>query len=357
MVYRAAEPDTMPRPMSVRPPSPLWFVPLLAIAGCGAGQGEAPAVRQFGGETMGSTYEVKFVADVPVATVRAAVERELAAIDLAFSQWRDDSEISRCNAHASTEPFPVSPRFAEVLALALRIAAATDGAFDPTVKPLSDLYRAAKRDPAHHLDAAALAAARARVDYRQVQLRDGAVVKLRPDVQIDLDGLVAGAADDAIAARLHELGVHAFFLQVTGEVLADGEKAPGVPWLAGVVDPESDLGGGDRARVAVPLRDRALCTSGDYRNGFLADGTFVHHVFDPRTGRNALHRVVSVSVLADSAAVADALGTALLVLGDEGSAPLLPRLRALDGAGNLGALFLIGTDDGSLRQVDFDWPR
>jgi FAD:protein FMN transferase len=356
MVYRAAAPDTMLRPMFARSSSLVCSLGL-TLAACAGGEATGGAVQQFGGATMGSTYEVKFTADVPVATVRAAVERELAAIDLAFSQWRDDSEISRCNAHASTEPFPVSPRFADVLALALRVAAATDGAFDPTVKPLSDLYRAAKRDPAHHLDAAAVAAARARVDFRQVQLREGAVCKQRPDVQLDLDGLVAGAADDAIAARLHELGVHSFFLQVTGEVLAHGEKAPGVPWVAGVVDPDSDAQGGELAIRSLPLQGRALCTSGDYRNGFLADGKFVHHVFDPRTGHNAPHRVVSVSVLADSAALADALGTAFLVLGDEGTAPLWPRLRAFDGAGELGALFLLGTDDGALRQVEFGWPK
>jgi thiamine biosynthesis lipoprotein len=303
---------------------------------------------------MGSTYEVKFVADVAVAAVRAVVERELSAFDLVFSQWRDDSEIARCNRHASTAPFPVTPRFAEVLQLALRIAAATDGAFDPTVKPLSDLYRTARQDPAHHLDAAAMAAARPPLDFRQVDVHDGAVHKRRPDVQLDLDGIVAGAAADAIAVRMHDLGVHSFFLEITGEVLAHGEKAPGVPWVAGVVDPSSDAQGGQLPVRSLPLRDRALCTSGDYRNGFLADGAFVHHVFDPRTGKNAPHRVVSVSVLAASAAVADALGTAFLVLGDEATAPLLPRLQVF---GELGVLFLVGTDDGDLRQVEFAWPR
>lgn len=322
----------------------------LSLVACG----EVRPVQQFGGPTMGSTYEVKFVADVGMAEVRAVVEEELAAFDLAFSQWRDDSEVAHCNRHASTEPFPVSPRFAAVLALALRLADATAGAFDPTVKPLSDAYRAAKQHPAHHLDAEALAAARERVDHRAVTVRGGAVHKQRPDVQIDLDGLVAGAAADAIADRLHELGVHAFFLQITGEVLAHGEKAPGVPWVAGVVDPGADAAGGGAAIRSLPLRDRALCTSGDYRNGFVVDGAFVHHVFDPRTGKNPPHRVVSVSVLAPSAAVADALGTALLVDGDATAAALLPHLAEF---GEIGALFLLAGDDGTLREVEFAWPR
>jgi len=333
---------------------PCWSLLVLVLAGCGGEVHEVHEVQQFGGPTMGSTYTVKFVADVGVPRVRAVVEQELAAFDLAFSQWRDDSEIARCNRHDSTGPFEATPRFLAVLTQALQIAAATEGAFDPTVKPLSDLYRAAKRDPRHRLDGAAVALARARVDHRAISVRDGAVHKQRPDVQIDLDGLVAGAAADAIAVRLHGLAVHAFFLEITGEVLAHGEKAPGVPWVAGVVDPSSDASGGDIAIRSLPLRDRSLCTSGDYRNGFEADGRFVHHVFDPRTGKNAPHRVVSVSVLADSAAVADALGTALLVAGDKAAAVLLPRL---EGFGRISALFLVAGDDGGLRQVEFAWPQ
>lgn len=335
----------------------------LAAAACGGDpsgpaldQGQAsvaPAVHAFGGPTMGSTYEVKFVGAVPPVAVRGAVEAELAAVDLAFSQWRDDSEISRCNHHASTAPFAASARFCAVLQLALDVAVATDGAFDPTVKPLSDLYRQAKRDPQHHLDTAALAAARERVDYRRIAVRDGAVHKQRADVQVDLDGIVAGAAADAIAGRLEALGVTSFYLQITGEVLCRGEKAPGDPWRIGVVDPAADLAGGDTPIRTLALRG-SLCTSGDYRNGIVADGKFVHHVFDPRTGANAPHQVVSVSVLADRAAIADALGTALLVLGDERARPLWP---ALERFGARGALFLLPGGDGTLRQVEFAWPK
>ncbi|MBX3462300.1 MAG: FAD:protein FMN transferase [Planctomycetes bacterium] len=335
---------------SFRPPPAVVAVWLAGLAACGG----PPRVQQFGGPTMGSSYEVKFVGAAPLASVRAAVEHELARFDLAFSQWREDSEIARCNLHASTAPFPVSPLFAEVLDLSLRLAAATGGAFDPTVKPLSDRYRAAKREPGRPLDPAALAALRAHVGHGLVEVRDGAVHKRRAEVQIDLDGIVAGACADAIAARLHALGVHDFFLQITGEVLAHGEKAPGVPWVAGIVDPAADLAGGEAAIRSLPLRDLSLCTSGDYRNAVRVGDEIVHHVFDPRTGANARHRVVSVSVLAPSAAVADAVGTALLVAGDEAAAAVWP---ALQGFGVVGALFLVGDAAGGLRPVGLSWPE
>lgn len=328
------------------------LLPLLALLA--AACSDPDAMHAFSGPTMGSEYEVKYFGTVPVATVRAAVEQELAAFDATFSNWRPDSEIARVNAHPSAVRFPVSPRFAAVLQLALDIAVATDGAFDPTVKPLSDVYRARKRDPEHRLDPAAAAAATARVGYRAVMLRDGAIEKGRPDVALDLDGLVAGAAADALAERLPQLGVHSFYLQITGEVLCRGTKPGGEPWRIGVVDPAADGAGGDVPIRTLALRDRALCTSGDYRNGFVHAGEFVHHVFDPRTGRNPVHQVVSASVLADRAAVADALGTAFLVLGPEGTQAVWPALQRF---GVHGALLLSPAGDGTLTALEIAWPK
>jgi thiamine biosynthesis lipoprotein len=330
-------------------------VPVVAaLAGALVACGGEPVVHEFGGPTMGSSYVVKYVAPAPLSAVPAAVAEELAAVDAAFSNWRPDSEIARANAHLSTAPLPLSPRFAAVLQLALALAKVTDGAFDPTVKPLSDLYRAAKRDPQHRLDAAALAAAKERVGWQLVAVRDGALVKARPDVQLDLDGIAAGAACDSIAARLQALGVGDVYLEVTGEVLCRGRKPGGEPWRVGVVDPTADQMGEETPIRALPLRDRALCTSGDYRNAIVVDGARFHHVFDPRTGSNPTTDVVSASVLADSAAVADALGTAFLVLGADGAQAIWPRL---DAHGVRGALLLSPGPDGAVKQFEIAWPK
>lgn len=313
---------------------------------------EPPPVHAFGGPTMGSSYEVKFVSDVPTAAVRALVETELRAFDEAFSNWRDDSEIARVNAHRSTEPIAVSERFARVLERALEIARATDGAFDPTLKPLSDLYRRAKAGEPHALAPEALDAARANVGHALVAVVDGAVRKQRPEVALDLDGLVAGAAIDAIAAKLRSAGVASFYLQVTGEVYCAGDKGAEA-WHIGVVDPGSDVAGGDVPVRVLPLRDRALCTSGDYRNAVVVDGRVQHHVFDPRTGRNPEHAVVSASVLADSCAVADAVGTALMVMGEAQTRARWTALRAL---GVRGVLMLEPGDESAWREIEIEWP-
>jgi thiamine biosynthesis lipoprotein len=350
-VYRAGRPDTIASRMRIRfRVRHVAF--MLLLAAC---DGQAAQVRQFGGPTMGSTYEVKFVGAVPTSRVQAVVDAELAEFDLAFSNWREDSEIARCNRHQGAQPFAASARFLAVLQQALDVAAATEGAFDPTVKPLSDLYRSAKRDPRHCFDERAAAAARERIGYHYVEVRDGAVHKKRPDVELDLDGIVAGACVDAIAQRLDELGVEAFYLQVTGEVYCRGEKAPGVPWQIGVVDPASDDGLAVAEPIRMlPLRDRALCTSGGYLNAVLANQRVLHHIFDPRTGRSADRGVVSVAVLADSAALADALGTAFVVLGEKETSRLLPTLRR---HAEIGVLLLLGGEHGSCRGVEIAWPR
>ena len=304
---------------------------------------------------MGSTYEVKFVGDVPLPDVQHAVDEVLAEFDAIFSQWREDSEIVRLNRDAEAAPFALSPRFFAVLEAAVGIARRTEGAFDPTVGPLLALYREARADPEARLDAAAMTAARARVGHQLLATPHGEVERDVTGMQFDLDGIVAGACIDAIASRLDGLGVAAFYLEVTGEVFCRGEKAPGVPWRIGVVDPRADLLGGEAAITAVALRDRALCTSGDYRNALTdADGRRLHHVFDPRTGANAGHDVVSASVWASSAALADALATAFLVLGEDGTRRVLPQLADL---GEVGVLLLLADDEHGLRAVKLNWPK
>jgi len=327
---------------------------LVSVAAVVAGCGQEPAVQGFTGATMGSTYEVKVVTDRAIGEVRSLVQKELLAFDVAFSNWRDDSEIARVNRHRSTEPLLVSPLFRSVLQQALLIAEATEGAFDPTMKPLSDLYRKAKEDAAAAVDDAQFAAALERVGFRLVAIEDGKLIKRRPDVVLDLDGIVAGAAADAIATKFADLGIESFYLEITGEVLCGGVKPNGSVWRIGVVDPASDTASGQRAIVSLPLRDRALCSSGDYRNAIIVGGRVLHHVFDPRTGHNPEHTVVSASVIADSCAVADALGTALMVLGDTSGTEVWPALKEL---GAHGALFLKPGVDTVWQEVKIEWPE
>lgn len=333
----------------------LAIVALALAAACGEERrgAVAPAgqLHELQGPTMGSAYLLKWHGGPDPTVVQRAVEDHLQRTEQTFSLWAGGSELARLNAHRAAEPFAASPWLADALALGLRVAAATGGAFDPTLKPQTDLYKSGKQSgkaPAPE----AVAAARARTGHAKVAVA-GSAVRKDPDVELDLDGLVAGYCADRLADRLAELGVRDFMLEITGEVLCRGLRPDGRPWRIGVVDPERSTVGRESAVVSIPVLDRALCTSGDYRNFSVQDGRVVTHVFDPRTGANPGHGVVSATVLARSCALADALGTALMVVGPDGAEAVL---RAA-GEPDLAAFVLVADADGALRKFEFGWPE
>jgi thiamine biosynthesis lipoprotein len=324
------------------------------LAACGGDDVAAgPLVlHELRGPTMGSAYVLKWHGGDSPALVKAAVERLLDQVDVTFSNWRTDSEIARFNMHRSTEPFVASAMLRRGVAIALQLAKCTDGAFDPTVHPLSELYRGMKQSgmaPTRE----AQAAAHARVGHGALQIDGESLRKTRVDLAIDLDGLVAGLAADGLRDELDSLGVRNFMLEITGEVLCRGVRPDQKPWRIGVVDPEHATVGAEGSRVSVPVADRALCTSGDYRNFAIQDGRVVTHVFDPRTAENPTHGIVSATVLARSCALADGLGTALMVVGPERAAAVLSSC----GEPDVAAFLMIADEQRTLRSVEVAWPE
>jgi thiamine biosynthesis lipoprotein len=270
---------------------------------------------------MGTQFTVKVVA--PPATVEAgALEREvldrLRGIEALMSTYDPDSELSRLNRFDAPDWFAVSPQTATVLDEALRIGKLTSGAFDVTVAPLVGLWnfgperRAADRVPSD----AEIEAVRARIGLEQLEIRRSppGVRKGRPDVSIGLSGIAKGFAADQIAAHLDDRGIRNYMVDVGGEVKARGRNPSGKPWQIAV---ESPLSGVRDIHRVIPLDGLAVATSGDYRNYFEQGGVRYSHILDPRTGRPITHTLASVSVLDPCCTRADALATALMVLGPE----------------------------------------
>jgi thiamine biosynthesis lipoprotein len=191
-------------------------------------------------------------------------------------------------------------------------------------------------------DAEALAAARARVGYRLLQLdrRRSSVTKSRPDVACDVSALAGGWAADRIAVAVLALGHQGVLVDVGGEVAARGRRADGGRWRVAVEWPDQRR---ERALV-VELEDAAIATSGDYRKVWKdAEGRRRSHILDPRTGEPIAHELASVSVVDRDGAWADALATALLVLGPQAGRALAVRER-------LAARFVQRQGDGSFAE-------
>lgn len=308
--------------------------------------GTAPPVErdvvQLEGRTMGTTFLVKVVGtlDGPAQqAIAAAVEAELAQVDLQMSTWRDDSELSRFNRHAGTTPFGVSPQVRAILLETVRVFEATEGAFDPTVGPLVRAWGFGGGDaPAAPLSDADIAAFRAHVGLGKVRIdrEENTLAKSDPALELDLSAIAKGWGVDRVHRAVGALGHTDLMVEIGGEVRVSGRNARGERWRVGVERPDADRG---TIHQVVELEDEAMATSGDYRNYIERDGARWSHTIDPRTGRPITHALASVTVLARDCTAADAWATALNVLGPEAG------LAAADAHG-LRALFLVRRGDG-----------
>jgi thiamine biosynthesis lipoprotein len=307
----------------------------LALAGCGRTPiaSKAPGYTRFSGATMGSTYTVRLKAPGhDDAALRDAVQSALDEVDQRMSMYRPDSELSAFNRAAGGTPVRLSEPMYSVLAAADRISRWSNGAFDVTVAPLVERWgfgtRAVREVPA----AAVVTAERSRVDWRSLSLDDArlSVTKRQAGVQIDLGGIAKGYGVDRAAMALEARGVTDYMLEVGGEVRTRGVNAAGAAWRIGIEEPDATP---QRARWVVPLSGRAMATSGDYRNYFVEGGQRYSHEIDPASGAPIRHSLCSVTVVADDCMQADALATALIVLGAE-------RGRALAEASGIAAQFI-----------------
>lgn len=268
------------------------------------------------GRTMGSYYAISI--DNPgtadAKQLQAEIEAKLEDINRQMSTWDESSEISGFNRSTSTDWIPVSHDFAVVVQEAIRLNQLTKGAVDITVGPLIDVWGFGKEKrksvPAENEIHAALA--RVGSNLLEVRMNPPAIRKRRADVQISVSCLAPGYAADVISELLAARGLKAHVVDIGGENRAGAAKSDGSPWRLGV---ESPMGG---LHKVIPLIDRAIATSGDYRSFFVAGGRRYSHIIDPRTGYPVENPPASVSVIHSSCMTADGFATAMMVTGSEG---------------------------------------
>lgn len=270
------------------------------------------------GPTMGTTYTVKVAA--PPATpdggmVRGSIDEVLARVDRAMSGYREDSEVARFNASASTDWFEVSADLAAVVQASLDISEASGGAFDITVAPLVAAWGFGPAGEPGTLPGAELIAhIDATVGYRKLHVRADPPA-LRKDVAqlaIDLNGIAPGFAVDLLADRLQSMQIENFMIDIGGEIRAHGRNARGELWHIAIEHPVDT----DRTPYgSVRLDNAAVATSGEYRHYYVRNGRRYSHTIDPRTARPLDREPGSVVVIARASMHSDAWATALNVLG------------------------------------------
>lgn len=300
-------------------------------------QGEVvtmPAVRQVTGEALGTTWTVKYLGGAATEDqVGQAAREALASVDQAMSTWRDDSELSRIRQ--ASGPVVVSEATVEVIGEALELAAASGGAFDPTVQPLVEVWGIHGQRRQDLPSEEELAQARAQVGWDRVVL--GRDSEGRPTVDaggtaLDLSAIAKGYAVDRVSWAVSSLGIANHMVEVGGEVRAHGPGPSGTGWRLGIDRPVSDASPGQQLEAVVRLTNGALATSGNYRNTYVVDGERIVHTLDPRAGRPVASQVASATVVAPDCMTADGIATALMVLGEAEGLALVearPQVEAL----------------------------
>ena len=296
----------------------LSFAVAAAMATACGSRPQAPPTFELSGSTMGTRYVVKVVGgggDVEAERALAElVEAELTHVDELMSTYRAESELSRFNRHADLTPFAVSEATFEVFAEAARISDWTDGAFDITVGPLVEAWGFGASPASAPPSDVQVESLRQRVGFAKLQLDAStrSVRKLDPAVEGDLSAIAKGYAVDRVAEALEAAGFPRFMVEVGGEVRVGGTNDAGAPWRIAIEQPDAVS-----FQTIVPLVDAAVATSGDYRNFYEWEGGRVSHTIDPRTGRPVEHALASVTVVSGRCVTADALATALSVLGPD----------------------------------------
>ena len=240
---------------------------------------------------------------------------EIRAVDKLLSIHRVDSELAALNKVGGKRPAMASPELFAVLQDALAIARQTDGAFDPTIRPLADLWGFIKKDGYRLPTDAELRAVLPKVGWRKVTLAPAhCLVRFSaPGVSIDPGGFGKGYAVDRAIDRLRAMGVKNAMVKAGGDLRVIGLPPGADHWIIRLEDPQKR-----GFRVSIPLRDGALSTSGNYENFFEVDGKRYSHILDPRTGL-PVQGMASCTVTAHTCLQTDALATACFVLGKEES--------------------------------------
>lgn len=295
---------------------------LAALAlGCGR---DADAFRTFDGEAMATRWQVVLPDRPGAEEAAAAVFSRLVALDRELSEWKEGSPLSAVNRAAGVAPVAVPDDLFALVERSLELGRLTDGAFDVSWAALWGLWDFRSATP-RLPDPAEVAARRRLVDYRRVVLDAEARTVFLPEagMLVGLGGIGKGYALDQVAAMLAAAGFDDFLVVGGGQVLARGRRGDR-PWRIGLRDPR---GGPDDFFARVEPGDASLSTTADNESYFEVDGVRYHHVIDPRTGYPA-RGLRSVTVLHREATLADALSTAVMVLGRERGLALARELGA-----------------------------
>ena len=327
--------------------SVVGLVSVLSLSACQ----QTPDYNYLTGETMGTSYHISYQLpdNADEAAIQASIDERLKQINDSMSTYQSDSTISKFNRLDKNTPITIDADFSRVLNVSKIVYEQSGGAFDPTVMPLVETWGFGSTMTVERLQspptALEIAQAKALVDFESIVKKDQTVSKTKDGVELDFSAVAKGYGVDVIADVLREdYQIRNYMVEIGGEISTSGVNNQQQPWQIAIDAPIEGSTVSERQTISAIRQPKNtasqmhLATSGNYRNSVIFDGKRYSHTIDPTTGKPIAGGAPSVTVAADSVALADAWATALTAM---------PYHKALDvaKAQNLAAMFVVLADD------------
>lgn len=291
------------------------------------------------GFIYGTIYTIKY--ESPEGKdMQAGIEAEMNKLNRSLSTFDSLSVISKVNKNIEVV---LDDYFLTVFNKAMEVSEITGGAFDITVAPMVNAWGFGFKHKEQVTDEL-IDSLKKIVGYQKIRISDNKIVKDHPNTMLDCSAIAKGFACDVVGNYLASQKCKNYMVEIGGEVVAKGINAKGKPWSIGVSKPVDDLSPDNQElKAIVSLKNKALATSGNYRNFYIEGGKKYAHTIDPKTGYPVQHSLLSSTVLADNCMTADAFATAFMVLGLEGAEKIVNQTEGLE------AYFIYSGENGELK--------
>lgn len=298
------------------------LISLVILTGCGIRSNSSEVEDQ--AFLMDTLVQMKAYGENAEIAVEESMNR-IAEIENLMSKTVEESDIYKLNNNPKKE-IEISQDSREVLKKSLYYAELTEGDFDPTIGALVSLWGIGSRDAAVPQETE-IEQALNDVGYRNLKINNNSAKISQTGVKIDLGGIAKGYAAEEVKKIVKKHGVKNAFINLGGNVLVIGSKVDGSAWKIGIQDPREGRG---NVMAIIDAVDKTIVTSGNYERYFEENGKLYHHILDPKTGYPAENNLLSVSIISKNSFDADALSTAVYVMGLERGMNFIEKLAEVD---------------------------
>ncbi len=294
------------------------------------------------GLVYGTIYHITY--ESPDGTdLKSGIERELSRLDSSVSTFNKTSVLSKVNRN---EDVLLDDYFKRVFNKAMEVSEISGGAFDVTVAPLVNAWGfgfKSKENVTPFLIDSILDF----VGYNKVRVENDLIVKDDPRIMLDFSAIAKGYAVDVAGEYLKKMGCKNYMVEIGGEVVAKGVNKEGKVWRIGINKPkDNEPITPSELEAIISLPDKAIATSGNYRNFYIENGKKYAHTINPHSGYPVDHNLLSASVIADDCMTADAYATACMVLGVEKTIEMSSKVPGIE-------IMLIFSDEERNNQIKF----